>query len=117
MQVYAWMVYYSPCWPKAVADIRRIREAHHGELQPEVQRQKFEAWERGQMVSSAGFLLDFSHAWNLPSGAVNLSRSVLQAEEPYLDELVAASWPGFPGGTNSRITACAAASRVHGVLF
>ena len=81
---------------EAVADIRRIREAHHGELQPEVQRQKFEAWERGQMVSSAGFLLDFSHAWNLPSGAVNLSRSVLRAEEPYLDELVAASVGGIP---------------------
>jgi hypothetical protein len=81
---------------EAVADIRRIREAHAGEVWPEVQRKKFEAWERGQMVSSAGFLLDFSRAWSLPDGAVRLSRSVLRAEEPYLDEIVAASVAGIP---------------------
>ena len=81
---------------EAVADIRRIREANSGEVKAEVQRKKFEAWERGQMVSSAGFLLDFSRAWDLPSGAVKLSYSVLKAEEPYLDELVAASVAGIP---------------------
>jgi hypothetical protein len=81
---------------EAVADIRRIREAHHGEVRSDIQRQKFEAWERGQMVSSAGFLLDFSRAWSLPEGAVRLSRSVLRVEEPYLDELVAASVAGIP---------------------
>ncbi len=81
---------------EAVADIRRIREAHRGEVKSEIQRKKFEAWERGQMVSSAGFLLDFSRAWTLPSGAVKLSYSVLRAEAPYLDELVAASVAGIP---------------------
>jgi hypothetical protein len=81
---------------EAVADIRRIREAHQGEVRPEIQRRKFEAWERGQIVSSAGFLLDFSRAWNLPDGAVKLSYSVLQVEEPFLDELVAASIAGIP---------------------
>ncbi len=81
---------------EAVADIRRIREAHPGEVRPEIQRRKFEAWERGQIVSSAGFLLDFSRAWNLPDGAVKLSYSVLRVEEPYLDELVAASIAGIP---------------------
>jgi len=81
---------------EAVADIRRIREAHEGEVKSEIQRKKFEVWERGQMVSSAGFLLDFAQAWSLPSGAVKLSYSVLQVEEPYLDELVAASVAGIP---------------------
>jgi len=81
---------------EAVADMRRIREAHQGEVKPEIQRSKFEAWERGQIVSSAGFLLDFSQAWSLPDGAVKLSYSVLQAEEPYLDEIVAASVAGIP---------------------
>ncbi len=81
---------------EAVADIRRVREAHRGEVKPETQRRKFEAWERGQIVSSAGFLLDFSRAWSLPSGAMRLSRSVIRAEEPYLDELVAASVAGIP---------------------
>ena len=81
---------------EAVADIRRIREAHQGEVKSEIQRRKFEAWERGQIVSSAGFLLDFSRAWNLPDGAVKLSYSVLRVEEPYLDHLVAASVAGIP---------------------
>jgi len=81
---------------EAVADIRRIREAHPGKVQPAVQRRKFEVWERGQIVSSAGFLLDFSRAWNLPVGAVRLSHAVLAAEEPYLEELVAASVAGIP---------------------
>jgi hypothetical protein len=81
---------------EAVADIRRIREAHPGEVRPEVQRRKFAVWERGQIVSSASFLLDFSRAWSLPEGAVRLSRSVLRVEEPYLDELVAASVAGIP---------------------
>ena len=81
---------------EAVADLRRIREAHAGEVRPEVQRKKFEVWERGQMVSSAGFLLDFSRAWDLPDGAVKLSYSVLRVEEPYLDQLVAASVAGIP---------------------
>jgi hypothetical protein len=47
-------------------------------------------------VSSAGFILDLSHAWHLPDGAVKLSYSVLKAEEPYLDEIVAASVAGIP---------------------
>ncbi len=81
---------------EAVADIRRVREAHGQEVCPERQRQKFEVWERGQMIASAGFLLDFSRAWNLPPGAVRLSRAVLQAEAPYLDELAAASVAGIP---------------------
>jgi len=80
----------------AVADMRRIREAHGYELKADIQQKKFALWERGQMVSSAGFLLDFSDQYHLPSGAVNLSRAVLAAETPYLDELVAASVAGRP---------------------
>jgi hypothetical protein len=81
---------------EAVADIRRIREAHGYDVQPDVQRNKFALWERGQMVSSAGFLLDFSRAMNLPSGAVRLSREVLEVEAPHMDELLAASVAGIP---------------------
>ena len=33
---------------EAVADIRRIREAHPKEVKPEIQRRKFDPWERGQ---------------------------------------------------------------------
>jgi len=80
----------------AVADIRRIREAHGYDVCPEVQRNRFAPWERGRMLSSAGFLLDFSGAVSLPQGAVRLSREVLKVEAPHMDELLAASVAGIP---------------------
>jgi hypothetical protein len=81
---------------EAVADMRRIREAHQNKIDSKIQRQRFAAWERGQIVSSAGFILDFSDSCDLPDGAVKLSYSVLKAEEPYIDEIVAASVGGIP---------------------
>jgi hypothetical protein len=81
---------------EAVADMRRVRRVQRGTVCSEVQRRNFAVWERGQMVSSAGFLLDFTRAWSLPEGAVQLSRQVLRAERTYLDELVAASVAGVP---------------------
>ena len=81
---------------EAVADMRRIREAHRNKIDPKVQRKRFATWERGQIVSSAGFILDFSDACHLPDGAVKLSHSVLKAEAPYIDEIVAASVGGIP---------------------
>jgi hypothetical protein len=80
----------------AVADMRRIRDTQGYEIRPEIQRDKFAPWERGRMVSSAGFLLDFSGAVNLPQGAVRLSRDVLKVEAPHVDELLAASVAGVP---------------------
>jgi hypothetical protein len=80
----------------AVADMRRIRDTQGYEIRPEIQRDKFAPWERGRMVSSAGFLLDFSGAVNLPQGAVRLSRDVLKVEAPHVDELLAASVAGIP---------------------
>ncbi len=80
----------------AVADMRRIRDTQGYEIRPEIQRDKFAPWERGQMVSSAGFLLDFSGAVSLPQGAVRLSRDVLKVEAPHVDELLAASVAGIP---------------------
>jgi len=81
---------------EAVADIRRIRETHRNKVDSRIQRQKFSPWERGQIVSSAGFLLDFSDTCHLPDGAVKLSYAVLKAEAPYIDEIVAASVGGIP---------------------
>ena len=80
----------------AVADMRRIRDTQGYEICPETQRNKFTLWERGQMISSAGFLLDFSRAVNLPQGAVRLSRDVLEVEAPHMEELLAASVAGVP---------------------
>ena len=81
---------------EAVSDMRRVRDAQIRGFQPEALRERFQVWERGQIASSAGFLLDFSRGWQIPPGALRLSRQVLTAEEAHLDELFAASVAGVP---------------------
>jgi hypothetical protein len=82
----------------ATADLRRLFEANQRStwVAPDDLRQRFSSYERGRFAASAGFLLDFAPDHNLPSGAVSLSRQLLQAEQPYLDELFAASVAGMP---------------------
>jgi hypothetical protein len=81
---------------EAVADLRRVRDARQRGIELEALPEHFQVWERGQIVSSAGFILDFSRGYDIPAGALRLSRSVLQAEQPHLDELFAASVAGVP---------------------
>ena len=81
---------------EAVCDMRRVKEAQMPSIHPEALRERFQVWERGQIASSAGFLLDFSRGWQLPPGALRISRQVLTAEHPHLDELFAASVAGVP---------------------
>jgi hypothetical protein len=82
----------------ATADLRRVFEANHRSTRviPEEFRKRFSTYERGRFATAAGFLLDFIPEYNLPRGAVCLSRQILQAEHPYLDELFAASVAGMP---------------------
>jgi hypothetical protein len=81
---------------EAVSDMRRVKDARIRNIRPKTLREQFQVWERGQIASSAGFLLDFSHGWQIPPGALRISRQVLTAEDPHLDELFAASVAGIP---------------------
>lgn len=81
---------------EAVADLRRVKDAQQRGLRLDHLDQRFDVWERGQLASSAGFILDFSRGWSVPPGALHLSRSLLNAEEPHLDELFAAAMAGTP---------------------
>jgi hypothetical protein len=83
---------------EAVADMRRVHEAHarRGEVQPDVLREKFAPWERGQLTNSASFLQEFAHLCDLPETALHLSWQVLDAEMDYLAEITAASVAGVP---------------------
>jgi hypothetical protein len=84
---------------ESVSDLRRVRDVGLNDRHLESIREHFDVWERGQIASSAGFILDFSRAYDIPSGALRLSRSVLEAERPHLDELFAASVAGVPWRT------------------
>jgi len=86
---------------RSVADMRRVHQAHHRagvEVRPEVLQHSFAVWERGQIASSAAFLLDLSGAsmYRFPPTAISLARRVLNVESLYLDEIVAASVAGQP---------------------
>jgi hypothetical protein len=86
---------------EAVADLRRVHQAHarSGDVHPEVLRQKFAPWERGQLTNSARFLLDFAHLYDLPETALHLSWQVLDVERNCLAEITAASLAGVPWKT------------------
>jgi len=86
---------------RSVADMRRVHQAHHRagvEVRPEVLQRSFAVWERGQIASSAAFLLDLSGAsmYRFPPTAISLARRVLNVESQYLDEILAASVAGQP---------------------
>ena len=81
---------------QAMADLRRVREAGGGEVKRDMLRRKFNLWERGQFASSAGFVMDFCDLYSLPETAVSLSRDLIRAEHPYMDELMAASIGSMP---------------------
>lgn len=81
---------------QAMADLRRVRIVSPDGVNREVLRKRFNLWERGQFASSAGFIMDFSDLYNLPEAAMEVSRDLIQAESPHLDELFAAAIGGMP---------------------
>ena len=83
---------------QAVADIRRVNEVHQrsGSVHPEIIRDKFAPWERGQILGSAGFILSNLDQYELPQNAISLSKQLIHLEQPQLGELLAASAAGVP---------------------
>lgn len=84
----------------ALADLRRVKSVCivNGEVDSAKLKRKFAPWERGQIIGSAGFVVDYttSVTWRIPDGAVELSHEILQIEKDYHDELMAASAAGIP---------------------
>ncbi len=80
----------------AVADMRRVNEAsrRHGGLKEDVLQASFSPNERGQIINSAGFIQDFSGEYSLPQSVLWLARQILKTEQPYFDDLLAASVGG-----------------------
>ena len=83
---------------QAVADVRRVNEVHQrsGSVRPETLQEKFAPWERGQILGSAGFILDHADVYELPQKAISLSNQLIHLEQPHLVELLAASVAGGP---------------------
>ncbi len=84
----------------SLADLRRVKSVCivSGEVDASKLKGRFAAWERGKILGSAGFVIDYSSSvtWRIPQGAIELSQEVLQLEKDYHDELLAASVAGLP---------------------
>ena len=86
----------------AVADIRRVKAAckidGFGEVDPEIIQRRFAPWERGSILASAGFILDYSvpARISVPEGALFLSEQMVELEHEFQDELLAAAVAGTP---------------------
>ncbi len=85
----------------ALCQMRRVKTLcldSDGDVDPVALKKRFAPWERGKIVGAAGFVVDFSPmvGWQIPDRAVDLSSQVVEIEEKYHDELIAASVAGMP---------------------
>jgi hypothetical protein len=85
----------------ALSDLRSVKSTcvnEKGLLDPSKLAKQYEPWERGQILASAGFVLDYSpdSQWTLPRGVVPLSADLVKYEREYADELLAASHGAVP---------------------
>jgi len=97
---------------QSVADMRRVHKVYQkrGVVELDVMREQFPVWMRGKIADSAGFLMDFAGVYDVPRPAFSLARQVLQAENPFLDEILAAGIAGVPWQRTSPTNVCAAES-------
>jgi hypothetical protein len=90
------------CLVDSVDQMRHVVESsticQDRQINPEALHAHIPAWERGQMVNSAGFIKEMSIGgkWSIPRGAIVIARQILAAEAAYQDELEAASLAGVP---------------------
>lgn len=86
----------------AIADVRRVKAAcgidGFGQVDPEIIQRRFAPWERGSILASAGFILDYSvpAQISVPEGALFLSEQMVELEHEFQDELLAAAVAGTP---------------------
>lgn len=85
----------------ALSDLRSVKSTcmnEKGLLDPGKLVRQYEPWERGQILASAGFVLDYAPdgTWTLPRGVVPLSADLVRCERAYADELLAASHAAAP---------------------
>jgi len=85
----------------ALSDLRSVKSTcmnEKGLLDPNKLVARYAPWERGQILASAGFVLDFSPEtkWTLPRGVIPLSADLVKCENQYADDLLAASQGAVP---------------------
>lgn len=100
----------------SLCDLRKVKDnclTKEGTINYEQLRQKYAPWDRGQIYASAGFVLDYSadSSWSLPRSVIPLSRDVLQCEQEYADEILAAMSGAIPSWRLALRGVCIGCSR------
>jgi len=100
----------------ALSDLRKVKEnclTQDGAIDYEKLKRKYAPWDRGHILASAGFVLDYSKdsSWSLPRSAIPLSRDVLRCEQEYADEILAAMLGAIPSWRNTLRAVCIGCSR------
>jgi hypothetical protein len=100
----------------ALCDLRRVKDnclTQEGTINYEKLKAKYAPWERGHIYASAGFVLDYSTAvnWSLPRSAIPISKDVLQCEQEYADEILAAMSGAIPSWRLTLKAVCVGCSR------
>ncbi len=95
----------------ALVDLRSVKETclnERGILDPKKLVERYTPWERGQILASAGFVVDYSPEtdWTLPRGVIPLSSDVLKYEREHADELLAASHGAYPSWKSNLPAVC-----------
>jgi hypothetical protein len=96
---------------ESLRDLRSVKNTclnERGLLDPDKLVKRYAPWQRGQILASAGFVLDFSGEtdWLIPRGAIPLSADVLKYEKQYADELLAASHAAAPAWRDTLLPTC-----------
>ena len=96
---------------EALSDLRSVKSTcmnEKGLLDSDKLVARYAPWERGQILASAGFVLDFSPEtkWTLPRGVVPLSADLVKCESQYADELLAASHGAVPSWRTTLKAVC-----------
>lgn len=100
----------------ALSDLRKVKEnclTQDGAIDYEKLKRKYAPWDRGHILASAGFVLDYSKdsSWTLPRSAIPLSRDVLRCEQEYAEEILAAMLGAIPSWRNILRAVCIGCSR------
>lgn len=98
------------------SQLRSVKETclnEKGILDHEKLKQRYSPWDRGNILSAAGFVLEYGprSRWSLPPNSIPLSFDLVQSERLYADELLAAMNGAVPSWRISLKAVCIGCGR------
>jgi hypothetical protein len=101
---------------ESYSDLRSVKQTclnEKGVLDPRKLKERYSPWARGNILASAGFILDnrSDPRWSLPPGAFPLCVDLVRSEYQFADDLLAAMNGSMPGWKSSLKAICIGCGR------